>query len=266
MTLKRKAPNQYPLRYLGRIGTAGHHEPEGKFLASLKDRWHKACDETIGTDLFWRIAVDHLSARDDVGQLVDLYAKGVVLDAGAGRLAWRSRLKSLASTYYATDYTAGHSDLDFCADLQGGLPLVDASIDTIFCCSVMEHTPEPWRVLPEFERVLQPGGHVILSVPFVYYLHGGPEDYFRFTRYGAQRLAEQAGFTVIRVDGGGGLALTICQAVSMIATALLWTPRASWLSTCPAAVLYRVGRWIDSLDKAGLFAQNINLVLHKLED
>lgn len=228
---------------------------------NLKDRWHKACSDTIGTDMFWRIAVDHRSLAEEVLPLIHSYAKGVVLDAGAGRMAWRTVLQARATHYMSTDYTVEHSELTFCADLQGAVPLRDETVDTIFCCSVMEHTPEPWRVLPELCRILRPGGHVILSVPFVYYLHGWPHDYFRFTRFGLTRLAEQAGLQVVHQSNGGGIFRMACQAFSMAFTALLWTPAAPWLSTLPAAALYRLGRLLDRFDGNGLFSQNIHMVL-----
>ncbi|UZE48100.1 class I SAM-dependent methyltransferase [Rhodopseudomonas sp. P2A-2r] len=230
---------------------------------SFKTRWQRACSETIGSDLFWRIAVDHRAQLDELMPLAKTFTRGVVLDAGAGRMAWRSVLRPLATHYISTDYNVEHQDLTFCADLQGAIPLADQSVDTIFCCSVMEHTPEPWRVLPEFYRILRPGGHVVLSVPFMYYLHGWPHDYFRFTRFGLTRLAEQAGFTVVRQMNGGGIVLMACQAISMAITAYLWTPSAPWLSTLSTSALYRVGRFFNRFDVNGLFSQNIHVVLKR---
>jgi SAM-dependent methyltransferase len=229
----------------------------------LKSRWHAACAETIGRDLFWRIAVDHLSIERQLRPLIDGYAQGVVLDAGAGRLAWRTLLEPKASAYLATDYAPIHPDLAFCADLQGGLPLQDGSVDTIFCCSVMEHTPEPWRILPEFHRVLRPAGRVILSVPFLYHLHGAPEDYFRFTVHGTVRLAREAGFEVVEQRTGGGVVHTACQALSLLIAGALWTSRAPWLVTAPARTLFGLARALDRFDRAGLFAQTVNVVLKK---
>jgi len=60
---------------------------------NFKSRWHNACSDTIGTDMFWRIAVDHRSLADELLPLIQTYTRGIVLDAGAGRMAWRSRLR-----------------------------------------------------------------------------------------------------------------------------------------------------------------------------
>jgi nitroreductase/SAM-dependent methyltransferase len=45
-----------------------------------------------------------------------------------------------------------------------GLPLADGSIDAAMLPRVLEHTPDPWRVLDEMRRVLKPGGVAIVSV------------------------------------------------------------------------------------------------------
>lgn len=47
---------------------------------------------------------------------------------------------------------------------QGVLPHADASVDAVVLPQVLEHMPEPERVLDEARRVLKPGGHVVASV------------------------------------------------------------------------------------------------------
>ena len=43
------------------------------------------------------------------------------------------------------------------------LPLDDASLDGVFASNMLEHTPDPHRVITEMERVLRPGGWAYLS-------------------------------------------------------------------------------------------------------
>ena len=62
-------------------------------------------------------------------------------------------------------------------------------------------------------------------MPFLYYLHGAPDDYFRFTAYGLRRLAEDAGLEVVEIETAGGLAHSILHAVSMLFAALFWSRR-----------------------------------------
>ena len=84
-------------------------------------------------------------------------------------------------------------DLDVAAsvDLVGdarAMPIADSSVDIVLCTQVLEHTPEPVRILSEIERVLRPGGKLILSVPGIYPIHGAPGDYWRYTYQGLEWL------------------------------------------------------------------------------
>lgn len=45
------------------------------------------------------------------------------------------------------------------------LPFNSSSIDIAFCIEVMEHVPEPMRLLSEIFRTLKPGGLLILTTP-----------------------------------------------------------------------------------------------------
>jgi SAM-dependent methyltransferase len=227
----------------------------------LERRWSNACTQTIGGNLFWGIAVDHQSARRSLQPLIERHARGVVLDAGAGRLAWRGLIRPRAAIYLAADRIPVHDELDLLCDLGGRLPLRSGSVDTIFCCSVLEHMPEPWLVLPEFRRVLAPEGRVILSVPFLYFLHGAPHDYFRFTSYGVVDLARKAGFDVVELGTSGGYAHSLAHALSMLWCAAFWTPQLPSLVTFPVSVLAALAHWIDSLDAEGRFRQSVNVVL-----
>ena len=45
------------------------------------------------------------------------------------------------------------------------LPIPDSSLDGILCSSVLEYVPDIHACLAEFERVLTPGGRLLVSVP-----------------------------------------------------------------------------------------------------
>lgn len=59
----------------------------------------------------------------------------------------------------------GHSTENLHADLfaRGELPYPDGQLDAAFLPQVLEHTPEPERLLDEVRRVLRPGGTVVVS-------------------------------------------------------------------------------------------------------
>jgi len=85
------------------------------------------------------------------------------------------------------------------------LPFRDASVDTVLGLSIMTYFPEPLRMLGEAHRALKPGGVLLLEFTQMAPLHDEPQDYFRFTRYGAAWLLERAGFEPVEFIPIGGL-------------------------------------------------------------
>ena len=230
-------------------------------MSFLKRRWHKVCAETIGTSDFWRVAVDHVTIKRALSPLITQYATGRILDVGAGRLAWRDLLAAHGD-YVPSDMTATHPDITELFDIQQEFPFADSSFDTLFCCSVLEHVPEPWQVLSEFKRILKPGGHAVLSVPLIYHIHDAPHDYWRFTPYGVRKLAEMAGLEVELIGTSGGMAQTLAHVVSIVGAALLWHRRLPWPTFIMTGMLAAIGRTIDRMDQ-GVFPQSINAVLRR---
>jgi SAM-dependent methyltransferase len=68
------------------------------------------------------------------------------------------------------------------------LPFCDEAFDGIICTEVLEHLAHPHVAIGEMQRVLRPGGKLILSTRFIYPEHDTPHDYFRYTRYGLMLL------------------------------------------------------------------------------
>lgn len=77
------------------------------------------------------------------------------------------------------------------------LPFRDGSFDTVVSFQVLEHVPQPARLLDETARVLRPGGALVLTAPHMWGIHEEPHDYYRFTPYGLRHLAEAAGLRVV---------------------------------------------------------------------
>lgn len=167
--------------------------------------WRRLNEETIGTQRYWWIALQNAAFYRDMQPLISRYARGRCLDAGAGRLAWRHLLTQHVDRYVSGDVIAERDGLDVLFDCTQGVPFAAESFDTVFCCSVLEHATEPWKAFCEFRRVLAPNGKVIISLPFLLHLHDEPYDYYRFTRYGAEYLARQAGLELEETIVNGGL-------------------------------------------------------------
>ena len=129
-----------------------------------------------------------------------------VLDAGAGEGRFKPFFEH--AEYVGIDFAQGdpswnYSRLDVLGKLEE-LPFPDASFDHVMSIVVLEHTPQPGRVIEEFRRVLKPRGMVHLVVPHMWEEHQRPHDYFRFTSNGIRYLMELAGFRVGRIEPVGG--------------------------------------------------------------
>jgi len=136
------------------------------------------------------------------------YAQGRMLDIGCGVKPYRS-LFSNVETYVGLDMP---SVLD--ADIYGDgqfLPFRSESFNTVLCNQVLEHVPEPSRLMREVGRVLRPNGVLILTTPQTWGLHLEPYDFYRYTRYGLHYLANQAGLEVIEIVPTSGLWATLAQ-------------------------------------------------------
>ena len=61
------------------------------------------------------------------------------------------------------------------------LPFKDKTFDVVICTEVFEHLKYPLIASNEIYRVLKKKGVFIGSAPFIFPVHGDPDDYFRFT-------------------------------------------------------------------------------------
>ncbi|MET0411881.1 MAG: class I SAM-dependent methyltransferase, partial [Polyangiaceae bacterium] len=111
-------------------------------------------------------------------QLVTEHARGVVLDAGSGHAPYRQMLRERGQQVITIDIEDRSGDVTHIADIQNMPVIATGSIDTVICTEVLEHVPAPWDALKELERVLKPGGTLILTVPYLAPIHEAPNDFF----------------------------------------------------------------------------------------
>lgn len=170
---------------------------------SLKERGRVASDYYAGSRVYFYLSPAGLSLLHMLEPVVERWCQGLVLDAGTGRGAYRELLAGFAESYVGMDVSATAST-DVLGDAQK-LPFVDGAFDTVFCSQVLEHVPQPGVALKEFCRVLKPGGHLILTVPHLSWLHNEPHDYYRYTSHGLRFLLAQTEFKVESIVAAGGL-------------------------------------------------------------
>ncbi|HAP77350.1 MAG TPA: methyltransferase type 12 [Acidimicrobiaceae bacterium] len=75
--------------------------------------------------------------------------------------------------------------------------------DVVVCEQVLEHVTQPFTAATTLAQLTKPGGHVLVSVPFLLRVHEAPIDAWRFTPTGLRLLLESAGLTVVTVGSWG---------------------------------------------------------------
>jgi len=135
------------------------------------------------------------------------HAKGRLLDLGCGKAPLYVVYRPQVTSITCIDWTIsphGTSHVDIAADLNTGIPVPSGSVDTVLCTDVLEHIKDPFTFCKEMARVLAPNGVAIISVPFMYWLHEEPYDYFRYTKYCLGELCKQNGLKVLQLSTYGG--------------------------------------------------------------
>lgn len=128
--------------------------------------------------------------------------KGSILDVGCGQKPYQGLF--VYSEYIGMDIeNPGHDhsneNIDVFYDGKE-FPFDSEKFDNILCNQVLEHVFEPTLLLAEMNRVLKPGGFLLLTVPFVWDEHEQPNDYARYSSFGLKYLLEANGFTLVEMQ------------------------------------------------------------------
>jgi SAM-dependent methyltransferase len=145
-----------------------------------------------------RLKVDTLLSDAGVG------AGSKVLEIGCGNRAYERLVKARQADYCGADFPDNkHADLVLSP--QGTLAVPDGSFDAILSIQVLEHVLEPAAHLAEVQRLLKPGGVLILSTHGMWEYHPAPLDYWRWTSEGLKKVLRDNHFQISRFHGIQGL-------------------------------------------------------------
>lgn len=124
------------------------------------------------------------------GMLEDILPRlhGAVIDVGGGRSAAHDAFWAPDVTRTRVDVSATHAPDIIANGLQ--LPIRDGSVDAVVAFEVLEHVSNPGGLISEAFRVLRPGGYLCVSAPFIFPVHGDPDDFYRFTADGMRFLTQ----------------------------------------------------------------------------
>lgn len=136
------------------------------------------------------------------------YAHGRLLDIGCGDKPYQRLAPGSVQPFVGIDTNRVPNRADIFGSVTA-LPIKTNCMDTVLCVWVLDDVPEPELIFHEVHRVMRPEGVFLLVANQTDTLHFEPNDYFRFTRYAIQHLAEKAGLRVLEVHPIGGVWIMI---------------------------------------------------------
>jgi SAM-dependent methyltransferase len=139
-----------------------------------------------------------------------------ILDAGAGTQENKKYCSHL--NYTSQDFAQynGQGDstglqtgaynygkLDIVSDITD-IPRPNESFDAILCAEVLEHVPDPIKVIAELSRLLKAGGKLILTAPFCSLTHFAPYHFSTgFNRYWYEKHLDDNGLEIEEMTVSG---------------------------------------------------------------
>jgi SAM-dependent methyltransferase len=143
-----------------------------------------------------------------------------VLDVGCGVKPYFPLLAPYADEYIGVDVEPG-PEVDVVSPAED-LPFPNRRFDVVLCTQTLEHVEAPARVLGEIDRVLRPGGLVLLSTHGTAVYHPHPLDLWRWTQDGLTKLFEANGrWAELELEPAGGTAACFGYLVGFYVAAAL---------------------------------------------
>ena len=149
-----------------------------------------------------------------------LVIDGEILDVGGNRNAAYPALIGGKHNFTFANIDPTYGDMHL--DAEKPWPVASESYDCVLMSNLLEHLYDYRTALNEAYRVLKPGGRIVMTTPFMFYVHGSPSDYFRYTSFALERMLADAGFAEPRIESLGTGAFSVM--FQPIAGPLRWPP------------------------------------------
>jgi len=135
--------------------------------------------------------------------VLQIGSKESIVDRSPRR--WRNLFP--AADFIGLDIEAG-DNVDRVADVCADFAELDAALEGqrfgfIICQHVLEHVRKPWLAAQNIQRLLRPGGHCYIGVPWVQAFHGFPSDYWRFSFRALLELFDELRFVDMYYSASG---------------------------------------------------------------
>ena len=155
--------------------------------------------------LFWNSKGKSILRCLEYERLSKLGLTGRVLDFGGGR---KSRYSCEIMSWGDLDqgYVYESANIDpkiepkYLLDQGGKIPVEADRYDAVISLNTFEHVYNLRGVLTEIHRVLKPAGRLVFIVPFIFQVHGHPDDYLRGTPSFWEKILDVHGFEEIGIE------------------------------------------------------------------
>jgi len=167
-----------------------------------------------------------------------------VLDVGCGPKPYLPFFESHAAEYVGVDVANPAAELEGTVE---SLPVPDASYDVVLCTQVLEHAEDPRRAVAELRRVVAPGGRVLASTHGVQVYHPNPDDYWRWTHVGLERLFDENGdWASVAVTPASGTAACVGMVLGIYVDLTL---RKAHLTPLARGAVWTLNRTAEAIDR-----------------
>ncbi len=123
--------------------------------------------------------------------------KGRVLDVGGGKRA--DYLSWLNCDSYESLNTDDTMEPTWKVSENGEWPVPSETYDTVISFNTLEHIFDAKATLKQMNRSLKKGGSLLVTTPFLYPIHGCPDDFFRPTPSWYRHALAEANFDQIDI-------------------------------------------------------------------
>jgi SAM-dependent methyltransferase len=152
---------------------------------------------------------------------------GGLYDLGCGESPYKWWLLKYVDHYVGVDWSESFHEIkaDIVANLNKPLPIENEVADIVLSLSVLEHLSEPQLMLNEAYRILKKPGLLVLQVPWQWWIHEAPYDFFRYTPHGLSLMLERAGFKDVNIEPQAGFFTMIVMKLNYFSLRFVRGPR-----------------------------------------
>jgi ubiquinone/menaquinone biosynthesis C-methylase UbiE len=153
-------------------------------------------------------------------EIINLDKDSKILDIGCGDHKYSVLYENNSSHLVNIDINEGKKKLD-CISNAHHLCFKSNSFDLILFCEVFEHLYNPLCAISEIERLLKKGGFAIITWPFMHHIHDIPNDFFRMTEFGFERMITNFSLSIEKFQRRGNIFSLIQNIAGYFISALL---------------------------------------------